>query len=125
MLFDSDVMIWFLRGNAAAARAVEEADDRIISILSYMEVLQGARDRRDAQESKGFLARRSFQVLPLSERIGQRAAIYVEEYSLGSGIDAVDALIAATAVEHGLALCTGNAKHYRPIAELSVQAFRP
>ena len=125
MLFDSDVVIWCLRGNPSAARVVAEADDRAIAIISYMEVLQGARDRRDAQESKAFLARRSFRTVPLTERIGQRAAIYVEEYSLGSGIDTVDALIAATAVEHGLVLCTGNAKHYRAIAELAVKAFRP
>ncbi len=37
------------------------------------------------ENSKGFLKENGFEVLPLTENIGQRAAVYVEEYSLGSG----------------------------------------
>ena len=36
-----------------------------------------------------------------------------------------DALLAATAVESQMALCTGNRKHYGPIAELELSVFRP
>ena len=38
-------------------------------------------------------------VLLLSKNIGHRASVYVEEYSLGFGISAYDALIAATAMD--------------------------
>jgi predicted nucleic acid-binding protein len=34
-----------------------------------------------------------------------------------------DALIAATCIEHGLVLATGNVKHYRPVDELAIEAF--
>lgn len=57
MIFDSDVLIWFLRGNQAAARAVNEARERSLSVVSYMELLQGARDRTEAVRIRNFLHR--------------------------------------------------------------------
>lgn len=36
-----------------------------------------------------------------------------------------DVLIAATAGEHGLVLCTADVRHYKVIADLSLHAFRP
>ena len=46
MLFDTDVLIWYLRGNEKAALAIEKADARELSIISYMELLQGARNKK-------------------------------------------------------------------------------
>ena len=53
------------------------------------------------------------------------AAVYIEEYGLTHGLRAGDAIIAATATEHGLVLCTGNAKHFNPIRELKTKIFKP
>jgi len=36
-----------------------------------------------------------------------------------------DALIAATALEHGLAVLTANTKHFKPIDGLRIEAFAP
>jgi predicted nucleic acid-binding protein len=36
-----------------------------------------------------------------------------------------DAIIAATATENGLTLATGNARHFRPVKDLSLRIFRP
>ncbi len=36
-----------------------------------------------------------------------------------------DALIAATACEHQLSLCTANAKYYRVVTDLDIIRFRP
>lgn len=66
----------------------------------------------------------SFEVFPLSEEIGYRAG-FLEQHSLKRNLTPVDALIAATAVEQRQTLCMGNTKHYRPIAELEIQTFRP
>jgi predicted nucleic acid-binding protein len=66
----------------------------------------------------------SFQ-LPLSQNVGHRATVYIEEYSLSRGLRAGDAIIAATAAESNLVLCSSNLKHFRPIKDLKLKAFRP
>jgi predicted nucleic acid-binding protein len=125
MLFDTDVLIWLLRGNAKAAGAVDDAESKAISVVTYMELLQGARDKREMKAIKSFLTDLQIVALPLTENIGHRASIYMEEYSLSVAISMADALIAATAVENHEVLLTGNRKHYRPINELQFRHFRP
>jgi predicted nucleic acid-binding protein len=48
-----------------------------------------------------------------------------EEYALKTAICVADALVAATAAESQLTLCTANWKHYRPIGELEINLFQP
>ncbi len=122
MLFDTDVLIWVLRGNQKAVRVVDKDAERMISVVTCMELFQGARDKRETAAIRRFL--RHFETAPLSENIGHRARIYMEEYTLKSGIGVADALIAATAAENSLTLCTGNVKHYRTISELGLKVFR-
>lgn len=125
MLFDTDVLIWVFRGNQPAARAVEAARERAVSVVTHMELVQGARSKQEVKALRNFLADFGFAVLALTENIGYRALVYMEEYSLRSGMSAGDALVAATAVEHGLALCTANRKHYRLVQDLELKALRP
>jgi len=125
MLFDTDVLIWVFRGSKAAARLVDGTDDRAISVVTYMELLQGARSKQELRSIKEFLVDLGFHMLPLTENIGHRAAIYIEEYGLKAGLCMADALIAATAVEHGLVLCTANRKHYTPVHDLEMKPLRP
>ena len=125
MLFDTDILIWIQRGNDRAAALVEREEERCISVLTYMELLQGATEKRQHGIILDFLREYGFRILPLSENIGHRASIYVEEYSLSHGLRAGDAIIAATATESGSTLCTSNIRHYRPIKELKVKAFKP
>jgi len=98
MLFDTDILVWVFRGNNKAATLIEETPERQISVVTFMELLQGSRDRREAKVIKDFLVDFSLQMLPLTENIGHRAAIYMEEYSLNAGLCMGDALVAATAI---------------------------
>jgi predicted nucleic acid-binding protein len=50
---------------------------------------------------------------------------YREAFVLSASLDLAGALIAATAAEKGLPLCTANDKHYRVIPEVEVVVFRP
>ncbi len=125
MLFDTDILIFIQRGNINAAKFIEETRERKISILTYMELLQGAKDKKHHKYTIDFLKTFNFKIIPLSENIGHRASIYVEEYSLSHNVRSGDAIIAATAVENGLTLSTANAKHFRPIKELDLAVFKP
>ena len=53
------------------------------------------------------------------------ATVYMEEYALSAGLDLADALIAATAAEHKIPLCTANDKHYKVIPGIDIAVFRP
>lgn len=125
MLFDTDVIIWALRGNKKAGAAIDNAPSLHISAVSYMELLKGARDKSDQKAIQSFLRDLFFEQLPVTSAISHRAVIYVEEFALSSGLELADALIAATACEHGIELCTANDRHYRVIADLGLQIFRP
>lgn len=125
MIFDTDVLIYAQRGSQEAALAIDSAEDRFVSVLSLMELLQGARDKADLRIIKRFMVELSFGALPLSENVGHRALVYIEEYGLSSGLRAADAIIAATAVEAAMPLTTANAKHFRAIKDLDLVVFKP
>jgi predicted nucleic acid-binding protein len=125
MIFDTDILIWYLRGSVKAARAIDAAEGRAISLVTYMELLQGAKNKQEAHAIKGFLKDFGFATLPLSENIGHRASIYVEEYALSNGMGMADALVAATAVEDASILFSANTKHFKCVKELQLKQFRP
>jgi len=124
MIFDTDVLIWVQRGNKEAAQMITNADERFISVITYMELLQNAQNKTQNRLIKQFLRDFNFITLSLSENIGHRAAIYIEEYGLSSGLRVGDALIAATAVENNLPLSTANRKHFIAIKELDLKVLR-
>ena len=123
MVFDTDVLIWTLRGNEKAARVIEQDGDRSVSIISCMELYRGARDKREMAVIRRFLL--DFETIPLSGEISYRGCLYMEQYALRIDLTPLDALIAATAMERQQLFCTGNARHFRQVADLDVQAFRP
>lgn len=125
MLFDTDVLIWALRGSKKAAKEIDNDESRFISAVNYMELMHGARNRQEQIMLKQFLNELEFVVLPITEAISHRAMIFVEEYALQSGIRLADALVFATACEHSLTLCSTNEKLFRGIRSLDSKVFRP
>jgi predicted nucleic acid-binding protein len=125
MIFDTDMFIWVQRGNTKAALLMENTEERYLSIQTYMELLQCAQNKKQHTTIKNFLTAFCFKVLPLTENIGHRASIYVEEYTLAAGIRSGDAIIAATAVENNMMLSSSNTKHFRIINELQYKPFTP
>jgi hypothetical protein len=124
MLFDTDVLIDVQKGRDAAAEIINIDEDRCISIYTYMELMQCADNKQQHREVKNFLKDFFFTTLPITENIAHRASIYVEEYTLTNSIRAGDALIAATAVENNLVLCSANDKHFNIIKELQFRQYK-
>ena len=125
MLFDTDVLIWALRGSEKAAQMIDDDDERRISAVNYMELMQGARNKGEQAAIREFLNALGFVVLPITEAISHRATIFIEEHALKSGIQLADALVFATACEHALTLCSANQKHFRGIQSLKTKIFKP
>jgi predicted nucleic acid-binding protein len=125
MIFDTDIFIWIQRGNQEAARLIDRSNERYLSVYSYMELLQTAKDRNQQGYVHDFVSSFGFVVLPLTENVGHRALIYIEAYSLSHGLRAGDAVIAATASENNMTLVSSNAKHLKPIKELKLKVFKP
>ena len=125
MLIDTDVLIWMTRGHEGAAAVLQTITPWKISAVTYMELVQGCRGKQELARIKQGLAFSQTVVLPLSESISARAMQLIEHYALSHGIQLGDALIAATAIEHGLAVLTANGKHFTAIEGLAVEVFVP
>ena len=125
MIFDTDIFIWVQRGNKKAAKLINRSTERFLSVYTYLELLQSAKNKQQHHYINDFLSSFSFVVLPLSGNIGHRALIYIQEYTLSHGLRAGDAVIAATAAENRMTLVSSNAKHFKPIKELKLKVFTP
>ena len=125
VLVDTDVLIWFLRGRDSAKKAIEADHPVEISAVTYMELVQGVRSKEELRLLRLTIQRNGWRILPLTENIGHRATIYLENYSLSDGMRLADALIAASAVEAGAVLVTGNERHYKCVPGLTVNRYRP
>ena len=55
MIFDTDIFIWIQRGNAKAARLIDQEEERFLSVQTYMELLQCAENKRQHEYTKDFL----------------------------------------------------------------------
>ena len=125
MLVDTDVLIWHLRGYPQATRRLDELGTLRLSAISYLELLQGMRNKAELSAVKKMLQHRAAILLPVSEAITQRAIELMEAITLSHGLQLGDALIAATALDHGLPVLTANVKHFGAVQRLKVEAFTP
>lgn len=119
-LFDTSILIDHLRGRAEATEllvASATAGLPLVSVLTRVEIEGGMR----SDERHG--VRRLFDalaVVPVSDEIAKKAASLLRQYRRShSGIDLVDYVIAATALEIGAALVTLNVKHFPMLDGLS------
>ena len=125
MLVDTDVLIWHLRGYAQAMRRLDQLGALTLSAVSYLEVLQGMRNKAELLAVKKMLDKRSARLLPVTKAITLRATELMESLTLSHGLQMGDALIAATALDHQLPVLTANVKHFGAVAGLQVEAFVP
>ena len=95
-----------------------------LSVISYLELIQGMRNKAELAAAQKMLALRKADVLPLTATITQRAVSLMETLALSHGLQIADALIAATAIEHSRTLLTGNIKHFNAVEGLQIEHFK-
>ncbi len=125
MLVDTDVLIWYMRGNDRAHDLMEGLTGFSISVVTYMELVQGMKNKAELNSLRQALRVWNATILYLSEEISAKAMIYMEQHFLSHSLELADALIGATALSHGLPLLTGNDKHYRVLANIKISKFSP
>jgi len=125
MLIDTDVLIWYLKGDPNAYEVIDGATGFDISVVTYMELVQCMRNKDELNRLRKALQAWNAQIIYVSEVISAKAMFYVEQHFLSHSLQLADALIGATAVTHGSPLLTGNDKHYKIIKDLQVKRFRP
>ena len=110
LLVDTDVFIDHLRG----AQELKLGRHRVhYSVITRCELLSGTVGSALVQ-----CLLDPFRELAVDRDVAERAGRIRRE----TGIATPDALIAATAVEHGLTLITRNRKHFAPVKQLRVRA---
>ncbi len=125
MLIDTDVLIWYMRGNPRASKVLGSAADPAISVITYIELIQGMRNKRELQALRAALQDWSAPILLLTETISTKAMFYVEQHFHSHSLRLADAFIGTTAVVNGLPLLTANIKHYGVIKDLTINRFKP
>ena len=125
MLIDTDVLIWYMKGNENAYKVIENSGNFFISVVTYMELVQGMRNKNELNTLRRALHAWNTKILYISEEISIKAMFFVEQHYLSHSIQLADALIGATAISHGIPILSGNDKHYKILKDVQIKNFRP
>jgi predicted nucleic acid-binding protein len=111
LLFDTNVLIEYLRGRQDAQDFLGAQEEQPqVSAGSVLELYAGFKSRREEQSGERLLS--EAKILLVTHDIAKRAGILSRIYASSHGLDDIDAIIAATAEQHGLRLATLNVKHF-------------
>jgi predicted nucleic acid-binding protein len=125
MLVDTDVLIWYLKGNLNARNEIAALTGFHISVVSYIELVQGMRNKNELIYLRRAIRVWDAKIVYITEDISAKSMFYVEQYYLSHSLQLADALIGATAVVNGFEVLTANTKHYRFLGGLALKEFRP
>lgn len=118
-LFDTDVIIDFLRGHPEAVSFFNTFDQEFrISAVTIAELYSGTKGEAERDELAWFLS--LFIVIPLTEEIAIEAGKLRQYYFRSHRMGLADAMIAATARSIGARLISLNKKHFAMLGNLDV-----
>lgn len=91
-----------------------------LSVITIMEIVKGLHKvGREERIQQFLLGLPQVEILALDERSAELAGrIFADLERTGQPIGRADPMVAATALQHGLTLVTGNTTHYQRIHDL-------
>lgn len=125
ILIDTSVLINLERGRVDL-ESVASLAPASISVITTSELLHGthrAADERTRERRRGFVEQvlDAFEPLPITNAIARtHASIWAAVTSAGTPVDTHDLWIAATALVHGFAVVTENARDFSRVPGLDV-----
>jgi tRNA(fMet)-specific endonuclease VapC len=130
-LLDTDLLSEVLKGKDAqvlanARRYLSEHQRLAFSDITLYEIVRGMRDTRAVRQLASFLKTvDTSNVFPVSRQVLLRAAdLWSEARRRGHPKDDADLIVAATALEAGRVLVTGNTTHFSWIPGLRLSDWR-
>ena len=84
MIIDTDVLIWYMRGNERAYQLIEKLTGFSISVITYMELVQGMRNKNELNSLRKALHIWNTKILYISEEISAKAMFLVEQHYIKS-----------------------------------------
>ena len=110
-VFDTNILIDLFNNHVEAADAIDRtASHRAISLITWMEVMVGA--RRHGQEAKTAAVMGAFEIIDITWEIAERSVLLREHH----GMKLPDAIILATAQSRSCPLISRNTKDFSGIA---------
>ena len=107
-VFDTNILIDYLNGIEAAKAELALYRIRQISIITFIEVMVGAKDLSEEKVIRGFLS--TFEMVELSAEIAKEAILIRKELRL----KVPDSIVYATARSQGCLLVSRNNKDLKP-----------
>lgn len=105
-LFDTNILIDYLNGRAEAQIEMGRYKHRLISVITWMEVLVGVKDEADGDVVEMFL--RDFRAVEITRSIARDAVALRQSHRMRLP----DALVWATARHESALLITRNTKDF-------------
>jgi predicted nucleic acid-binding protein len=116
-LFDTDVLIEYLRGKDEAQAYIDNISDAVyMSSITMAELYAGVRKGEELKKLEIFIE--TFEVTNLNKSIAKIGGLYRNQYKPSHGMGLADALIAATAKEIDAQLVTFNTKHFPMLTDV-------
>ncbi|HEY0431479.1 MAG TPA: type II toxin-antitoxin system VapC family toxin [Pyrinomonadaceae bacterium] len=120
-LVDTDVLVDVSRNNQAAIDFLDQlADSWSLSIITALELIVGARNKKEVNQIDQLVA--VYSAIPLTTEIGNSAYDLLRQFAKSHGLRVFDSLIAATAIEEKLTLVSRNKKHFQMISSLKLES---
>ena len=119
-LLDTNIIVDFTRGNAEAAVYLDGLGGAcLLSSITALELIAGARSQREVSDLDVMISAYG-QIAPTPD-IARRAYYLMKTHAKSAGLQTLDSLIAATALEEGLTLATKNRRHFQMIEDLKLE----
>lgn len=105
-LFDTNILIDYLNGETRAKKELARHHQRLISLITWIEVLVGCRDPEEESAIRRFLS--GFELAPIDLEVSDQAVVLRRERRMRLP----DALIWASAQQQHALLITRNTKDF-------------
>jgi len=95
MLIDTDIIVFYMRGNENSRSLINAQSNFNISVVTYMELVQGMRNKDELRILRKAMRQWQTNTIYIDHEISSKAAFYFEQHFLSHSLELADALIAA------------------------------